>query len=319
MKEQILKLIKVFCKSEEKIGLQQFEKIIVIGSEKIAFDVLQFVDSKKKQYEYEVAYVEYGQSGLSVMKSVCEKQGIPYCLINDKNRMQEYIERERGRILIISAGNHYIFPESIVNKRNTVIINFHYALLPKYPGRNAPTWAIFHNEEESGATWHYVTERIDDGQVIIQKRCRIAKDAKAYELSRTIMQLAYEGFKECFDDIMFGRIKTDSENVCHEPQKMYYSYEIPNQGMFHISDGAYFIYKLLRATDYGKSQVFPLMRTRLPDGRMVEIVRYTIKGLDDMTDVPIHINEEKQVILLALDEKSILKMKFRILNDGKEK
>lgn len=218
-------------------------------------------------------------------------------------------------MLILSAGNYYIFPQSVINKTNIVIVNFHSALLPKYPGRNAPTWAIFHDERESGATWHYVTPEIDNGQYIIQKRCSLTKDIKAYELTKKIMELAYEGLQECFEDIMFGKIKIDSGNKSDKPRKIYYSYEIPNQGWFNISDDVCDIYKLLRATDYGKSRIFPAMKTKLPDGRIVEITSYKKMNLEIVMNEPIQIDEDKQDILVMMDDGFVLKMKYITIKD----
>lgn len=295
-----------------------FEKVIVIGSTKIAADILDFVNVEKTRYGYEVAYAGYGQNSLSVMKVMCQKNGIPYYFMDKKNQVREYFESENRRTLIISAGNYYIFPRNIINKENYVIINFHNSLLPKYLGRNAPTWAIFCDEKESGATWHYVTERIDCGQQIIQKRCDIPKDAKAYELSKIIMNLAYEGLKECFKDILLEKIKRNCDILFNEHQRIYYSYEIPNQGRFNISDNSHDIYKLLRATDYGKNQIFSPIRTNLPDGREVEIMKYTKKSRERIFEEPIY-NETEQLITLALSDDFVLKMKYRIMNDEKVK
>ena len=45
------------------------------------------------------------------------------------------------------------------------------------------SWAIYMGERESGITWHYVNAGIDEGSIIIQKRCEIGPDTKAYELA----------------------------------------------------------------------------------------------------------------------------------------
>lgn len=296
---------------------ERFEKVIVIGSNKIASDVLQFVNAEKQRYGYEVVYIEHEQDGMSVMSMVCKKNNIPYHFLSAKHAITQFLENENRKSLIISAGNYYIFPANIINKKNYTIINFHYALLPKYPGRNAPTWAIFQDEKESGATWHYVTKRIDDGQYIIQKKCNLTEDIKAYELSKIIMNLAYEGLQECFGDILTGKIRMDPENIQNEQRKIYYSYEVPNQGRFNISDNTYFIYKLLRATDYGKSQIFPLMKTRLPDGTEVEILTYKKKKLVMTDNETIHIDEENRTIWLPLKDEFVLKMKYRVINREK--
>jgi len=47
-------------------------------------------------------------------------------------------------------------------------INLHTSLLPKYRGRHPLRWAMINNEEELGVTVHYMSEGIDEGDIILQ-------------------------------------------------------------------------------------------------------------------------------------------------------
>ena len=109
-------------------------------------------------------------------------QGISYRCITDKKELAGALDLIGEKALIISASNNFLFPASLVAKPNITIINFHNALLPEYPGRNAPTWVIYMGEKETGITWHYVTAGVDEGNIIIQKRCEITDVTKAYDL-----------------------------------------------------------------------------------------------------------------------------------------
>ena len=80
------------------------------------------------------------------------------------------------RVIII------FFQKKIVSSENIVIINFHNALLPELPGRNAPSWSIYEGKDYTGITWHYVTEGVDEGDIIVQKKCDVTADIRAYEL-----------------------------------------------------------------------------------------------------------------------------------------
>ena len=79
------------------------------------------------------------------------------------------LETYEKRTLVVSAGNKYLFPSHIIQKENLTIINFHNVLLPHFPGRNEPSWAIWAGAEESGATWHLVSEGVDEGDCLWQK------------------------------------------------------------------------------------------------------------------------------------------------------
>ena len=47
-------------------------------------------------------------------------------------------------------------------------INYHNALLPKYRGLHATAWSVCHGEEETGYTFHRMTERLDRGAILLQ-------------------------------------------------------------------------------------------------------------------------------------------------------
>jgi folate-dependent phosphoribosylglycinamide formyltransferase PurN len=55
-------------------------------------------------------------------------------------------------------------------------INIHGSLLPKYRGRATAFWVLFHGEEESGVTAHYMANRFDGGDIIMQRRYEIEPD-----------------------------------------------------------------------------------------------------------------------------------------------
>ena len=51
-------------------------------------------------------------------------------------------------------------------------INIHPSLLPAYRGPEPVYWGLLNKETDFGLTLHHMTERIDDGDVILQSRCR---------------------------------------------------------------------------------------------------------------------------------------------------
>ena len=57
--------------------------------------------------------------------------------------------------------------------------NMHGSLLPKYRGRVPVNWAIIHGETETGATLHAMTEKPDNGAIVMQKAVPIGLDDTA--------------------------------------------------------------------------------------------------------------------------------------------
>ena len=100
-------------------------------------------------------------------------------------------------------------------------------------------------------------------------------------------------------------------------RKMYYSWEIPGDGMCSIDDAPEDIYRMLRAMDYGKSDIFPPARIRLACGRVVEVLRYAkASGSHLKGGEKISVDEKSQRIYLTMDDATelIIKFKERILD-----
>jgi len=50
------------------------------------------------------------------------------------------------------------------------VLNRHNALLPKNRGRLTPFWVLYKGETETGVSIHFVTEDLDAGDIIVQKK-----------------------------------------------------------------------------------------------------------------------------------------------------
>ncbi len=70
--------------------------------------------------------------------------------------------------LILSAAYPQIFSKELIKIPVYGAVNFHPSLLPKFRGAHPHFWAIAKGERESGLTAHYMTEKIDDGNIIEQ-------------------------------------------------------------------------------------------------------------------------------------------------------
>lgn len=109
--------------------------------------------------------------------------------------------------LIILAGFLSILGKTIIEKFEGKIINIHPALLPKFGGKGM--WGMnVHNavlqagEKESGATVHFVTAGIDEGEIIIQKSVKIEENETAETLAEKVHQLEYEIFPKAINEVL---------------------------------------------------------------------------------------------------------------------
>lgn len=281
-----------------------FQRVVIIGYGKAAGDILKYIADKRADYTYQLEFIEHEPHALSVTKNICMERDIPFSRIPEKKVLAQYLGEIDEKTLIVSASNNFLFPKALVEQEHITIINFHNALLPNYPGRNAPSWVIYKGERETGITWHYVTAGVDEGNIIVQKRCEIGPDEKAYELTERLMNLACEGFAECFDAVLTKRLQAVPQKLSGE-RRMYLSKEIPGDGFLDCNGDTEAAYRLLRSVDYGKSEIFPPLRLTV-QGREAVVVRYRKVAAEKW-------EAGENLLYLPFSDGALLKIKYRML------
>jgi methionyl-tRNA formyltransferase len=99
-----------------------------------------------------------------------KKYKIPIWYEDDINSTREFIPKlKTNKIdLIISAAYPQIFSGELISTPLKGSVNFHPSLLPKFRGAHPHYWSIVKGEAESGITAHFMTENIDEGDIIAQ-------------------------------------------------------------------------------------------------------------------------------------------------------
>lgn len=287
----------------------RFSQVIVIGYGKTAATVLDFTAALKKEYGYRLFYIEHEVKPIPNMQVLCERLQVDYERITDRGKLTDRLLNISNPTLIVSAGNYYLFPKKVVEQKQVEIINFHNALLPKLPGRNATTWAIYLGEKVSGATWHYVTPNIDDGAIIAQKAVPVTEDMKAWELSRNIVLAAVELYKS-----FFGKLLEEHIDGTVQPtgkRKVYYSYEMPEKGICSINLPGEDVYRLLRSVDYGINDVFPPVKIQLMNGKEALVRKYAKVLRQKCPDMQTIIDEENNSLYFPLSDTWELKVFYK--------
>lgn len=112
-----------------------------------------------------------------------------------------------GVDLIVLAGFLSILSPAFCEKYEGRTINLHPALLPKYGG--AGMWGDHvHNavlragEKESGASVHFVSPGIDQGEIILQKAFTIAPEDSLETLKEKVHQIEYEIFPKAIEQVL---------------------------------------------------------------------------------------------------------------------
>lgn len=107
--------------------------------------------------------------------------------------------------LVILLGYMRIFTLFFIRKWQKKLINVHPSLLPKHKGLmdlSVHQAVIDAKETESGCSVHYVTEKIDNGKIITQKKCPIKPNLCAHELKKIIQPLEVIALSETIAELI---------------------------------------------------------------------------------------------------------------------
>ena len=113
-------------------------------------------------------------------------------------------------------------PEKIWQIPELGTFNLHASLLPMYRGAAPINWAIINGEKETGLTTFFINNKIDYGNIILQKKCEIKKNETFGELYKKLMDLSPSIISKTIKKIFNGDINTikqlESKNQIKAPK-----------------------------------------------------------------------------------------------------
>ena len=122
------------------------------------------------------------------LKNYAKKYNIDFLMHKNVNS-DEFIRiiEKYSCDLFVSMSFDQIFKKKIINLTKYKIINCHAGKLPFYRGRNILNWVLINDEKKFGITVHYIDEKIDCGDIILQRLFKIT-DQDNYN---TLLEKAY--------------------------------------------------------------------------------------------------------------------------------
>ncbi len=102
------------------------------------------------------------------LKYYCNRMSIDYITTNDVHS-PEFINFASGQDLIISVAASKIFKKALIEAPKFGIVNIHSGPLPYYKGMMPVFWQMRDGKKEIGITIHSVNEKIDSGEIYLQK------------------------------------------------------------------------------------------------------------------------------------------------------
>ena len=145
-----------------------------------------------------------------------ENHNVPALFMSQKDKTREEFDSEMTTILIkhkvdlvLLIGFMRILSAEFCREWGDKLLNVHPSLLPKYAGgmdTNVHEEVLKNGEAETGCTIHFVTDEVDGGPILIQKKCTVDFDDTVSTLKAKVQKLEGEAFVEAIKLIQSGNV-----------------------------------------------------------------------------------------------------------------
>ena len=106
-----------------------------------------------------------------------------------------------------------MLPKMVWNMPEYGTFNLHASLLPEYRGAAPINWAIMNGETKTGVTTFFIDDKIDTGEIILQRELTISEDETAGELHDRLMVLGASLVLETVSLIALDKASTRKQTV----------------------------------------------------------------------------------------------------------
>ena len=151
---------------------------------------------------------------------------------------------------LFSLNNLQVLSGEILKLPRSGAINFHDALLPRYAGLHATTWAVLHREPVHGITWHRMEEGIDTGPILAQRRIPVLPDETTFTLNLKVYRAAEESLVGLIEALESGAVQETPQDLT---QRSYFSarHPFPDDAILDWRRTADELDVRVRALDFG--------------------------------------------------------------------
>jgi phosphoribosylglycinamide formyltransferase 1 len=111
---------------------------------------------------------------------------------------------------ICLAGFMKLVPREVLDRFPNRILNIHPALLPKFGGKgmygmHVHEAVIAAKEKESGCTVHFVSDRYDEGEIILKAKCSVLSSDTPQSLAERVLTLEHQTYFCALQRVIDGK------------------------------------------------------------------------------------------------------------------
>lgn len=152
----------------------------------------------------------------SAVKKYAVSQNLP--VLQPKNLKNKDFQKElkalNANLQIVVAFR--MLPKTVWQMPKYGTFNLHASLLPQYRGAAPIHWAIINGETKTGVTTFFIDEKIDTGEIILQKETTISNTETVGTLHDKLMHLGADLVVETVQLITKGTVTTKKQPALEE-------------------------------------------------------------------------------------------------------
>lgn len=139
-------------------------------------------------------------------KVLAQTHGIPVYQPEDASSREAvtYLKELGGDLFVVIAFGQILKPEALAIPK-LFSVNLHGSLLPKYRGAAPTNWAIINGDKTSGVTIIRMSERLDEGDIILAREVAVDVEDTNITLNETLSAVGAKVLIEAMESIESGR------------------------------------------------------------------------------------------------------------------
>ena len=173
-----------------------------------------------------------------------EQQAIPVIDLSlPENKLIEQLGRLQIDLILMSCYSRRL-PDAIIKLAHVGCFNMHPSLLPRYRGPEPVFWQM-KQASDIGVSWHMVTDELDAGDIVAQKKIKLDEGLSFAEIHRTLANTGAELMLVLLADIAADTLHKKSQD---QALASYFPYPQKQDFTLNTAWSAQRAYNFMRAT-----------------------------------------------------------------------
>lgn len=177
-------------------------KVVLFANHNNGYNITKYLISQADTKIVKVVvYDDIKNQWWESVKQLAIANKLDFTIYKNDKTLYQILNKVAFDILLSVSWRGKIF-DNIISLAKIGAVNFHNSFLPKYKGSYANSWAIINGEKKTGVTLHWMTNKLDSGDIIYQKEIPIYSWDTASDLWHRQNRAYLQIFKKMWPKVM---------------------------------------------------------------------------------------------------------------------